>query len=996
MKRKFFVGLFLLSVFAMQALGQDIRVRGVVTDASDGTTLPGVTVMVKGTTQGTLTDISGQYELSVAPNATLVFSFVGMTTQEIPVNNRNVINVALAREMVGLDEFVVVAYGIQRREASTGAVSVLREEDLRNTPVSSPERLLQGKVAGLQMQSTTGQPGASSQVRIRGFSSINASNEPLYVVDGVPVASGNYSYFTSTGNIMASLNPGDIESITVLKDAAAASVYGSRAANGVILITTKRGSRGDARLNFRHRSGMSQVANDNDFRFMTAEEIYGYNRQAIINSGMDPATYPESKFGPGFYANPTLPANVQTFDWMGAAFRDANTRDYELSVSGANEATSYYASGGYMKQEGIMIATGLERYSFRSNFDQRIGNLINIGTNINATYTYMEDRPNNSMYYVNPFWASINILPWHLPYKEDGSYDFQIPSNSNTNFLASAEHDQDWDKAYKMLGSVYGEITPLEGLTIRTQNSMELLSSEGRRWWSPLADPNELGTVQASNRRLNRYTTTNTINYMKTFGELHNFRALVGQEAFLHQLTTHYGIGYETGWRIPYLSNTTQELSRVNYGFSEYSLMSFFGIFDYNFDNKYFLTASVRQDGNSKFGVDNRWATFWSVGGSWNLHRENFIRQIPAFDMLKLRASYGINGNDGIGNYDQYGTYGSASYNAVLGMNPTRIENRGLSWELNSTYNVGLDFALFRRLQGSIEYYHRTTSDMLLDMPISHTSGATSFRINIGELVNQGIEANASYDILTQGPVMWTVRGNIARNQVELTDLGGEEEIGDGFWRRFRLGGGFSDYYVYDYIGVNPLNGMAIYRDANGAVTQSFANADRVFRGKIEPDFFGGLGTDISWNGFTLSTFFEFKIGHYVYVMESRYTRSDGFNWGSNQNASLLDYWKEVGDIAPNPKPLVNNSSGANEWGTGRFLEKGDYLRLKDLTLSYQLPRALTQRVGLDNARIYLNAVNLYTWHDVSYWDPERDVTGGNYIVFPQSKTFSVGVELGI
>lgn len=998
MKRIVFIGFLLLIVFGIQAFGQVRAISGTVTDAADGSTMPGVTVMVKGTTIGTITDINGRYEISAAGDAVLVFSFIGMRTLEIPVDNRTVVNAAMETEIVGLDEVLVVAYGIQRREASTGSVAVLREDEMRNTPVSSPERLLQGRIAGLQMQSISGQPGANTQIRIRGFSSINASSQPLYVVDGVPVASGNYTYFTSTGNILASLNPGDIESITVLKDAAASSVYGSRAANGVILITTKRGQRGDARLNFRHRSGISMKANDNNYTFMNAEEIYSYKRTAIINSGLNPETFPEDAFGPGFYKYEMFPASeYPTHNWMDDAFRTANTREYELSVSGATDRTSYYASGGYMNQEGIMISTGLERYSFRTNFDQQVGDMIKIGTNVNATYTIMEDRPNQSMYFVNPFWASISLLPWHVPYNEDGSYNFNLPSNNNAHFIASANHEDQWDKAYRVLGSVYGELTPLPGLTIRSQNSIEVMYSEGRRFWSPLADPPgvELGTLQVSNRRLNRYTTTNTINYMRTFADVHNFRALLGQEAFLHQLTSHYAIGREVGSRIPYLSNTTQELSNVNYGFSEFAIMSFFGIFDYNYDGKYYLTASLRQDGNSKFGVDTRWGTFWSVGGSWNMHREDFIRQIPAIDMLKLRASYGINGNDGIGAYDQYGTYGSQSYNAVIGMNPVRIPNTALAWELNSTYNIGLDFALLRNLQGSIDYYHRTTSEMLLDIPISRTSGATSFRVNTGELVNQGLEANLSYDILT-GPVQWSMRGNVARNQVELVDLGGEEEIGDGFWRRFRLGGGFSDYYVYEYAGVNPVNGLALYRDADGLMTHRWARANRVFEGKIEPDFFGGLGTDIGWRGLNLSVFFEFKLGHYVYIMESRYTRSDGMNWGSNQNTQLLDHWKEMGDHVPNPKPLVFNATGSNEWGTSRFLERGDYLRLKDITLSYNLPREIIQRAGLSNARVYLNAVNLYTWHDVSYWDPERDVTGGGYIVFPQAKTFSIGVELGL
>jgi len=1000
----------LLLFMGSSLFGQQIRVTGTVVDANDGSTLPGVTVMVKGTTQGTVTDMEGRYELTTASDAVLVFSFIGMLTREVSVDGRSVIDVSMQADMVGLEEVVVVGYGVQRREAATGAVSVVGEQDLRNMPVTSPERLLQGKVAGLQLNATTGQPGSSTQVRIRGFSSINASSEPLYVVDGVPIVVGDFNIFTSTGNTLANLNPGDIESITVLKDAAAASVYGSRAANGVILITTKRGRAGQpTRVNFRSRVGFSQKANDNDYRFMTADEIYSYNRQAIINSGFNPETYGPIASGalfPGFYAGETLPTvypegheragePIELFDWQDAAFRNAQLREYEFNVTGATQNTSYFSSLNYTTQEGIMINTGHERISFRSNVDQRVSDIFKVGSNLNASYSFMDDRPNDAMYFVNPFWASINLLPWHLPYNPDGSYNHVLPSNANTNFIASADHEDQWERQYRVLGSVFGELEPLEGLTIRTQNSVELINGEGRRWWSPLSDPNESGTLQVSNTRLERYTTTNTINYVTRFANVHNVRALLGQEAFIHNWNYHYAYGTNIGAEIPHLNRATQNDSRVGYSFNEYSLMSFFGILDYSYDDRFFAQFSLRNDGNSKFGSENRWATFWSVGGSWNIHRENFMSELDFVNMLKLRASYGINGNDGIGIYDQWGTYSSAgsAYNGVSGVNPSRIPNTTLTWELNRTYNVGLDFAIFRGLQGTLDYYHRNTESMLLSRPISRTSGASAFRINVGELVNEGFEGSLSYNT-TVGDLNLNLRANAGRNNVEIIDLGGEEEIGDGFWRRFRVGGGYSDYYVYDWAGVNPANGQSLYYNEDGHLTPLYSEARRVFDGKMEPNIFGGFGSDLFYRGFGLSFFFDYKIGHYVYIMESRYTRSDGFNWGSNQNASLLDYWKEPGDVVPNPRPLVNNAMGANEWGTSRFLERGDFLRLRDVTLSYDLPRNLLQNARIQNARIFVNAANLHTWHDVSYWDPERGVTGGGYIIFPLAKSFSIGVDI--
>lgn len=1008
MKKITFLLVMLLWIGAVSA---QKTITGTVTDANDGSTIPGVSVMVKGqSTVGTVTKPSGQYSLDVPADAeVLVFSFVGKTNTEVVIGDQTVINVALEDETVGLDEVIVVAYGVQRREATTGSVGVVKGDEIEDAPVESMEKMLHGKVAGVQINSTTGQPGSSTQIRIRGFSSINAGQEPLYVIDGVPVSTGNYSYFNSTGNIMSSINPDDIASISILKDASAAAIYGSRAANGVILITTKSGKDGKPKFKLKLNYGVSNVDLDNDnFRMMNAEEIYGYNREAIVNSGLDPATYdpPGGTEGSGFYSSETLPSDVETFDWLDAAFRTAINQNFQFSVNGGGETSKYYTSVDYYKEEGVMIATSLERYSFRNNLDRKINDKFSVGTRVHGSYTVQQDRPNERLYYVNPFWAGVSLLPWHLPYLdtdgnptteqvEGGTYNFTLPSNSNANFLAAAEHNDQWEKAYRMIGSVYGVYEPIKGLRIKSQNSIDMNYGEGRRYWSPLGGLNEDGTLQVSNTLARRLTTTNTVNYQNTFASLHNVSVLAGQEAMWYKYFEHYGSGEGVGSVIPYLSNTTQEASTVGYGFTEYALMSFFGQVEYSFNEKYNAKFSARSDGSSRFGENNVWGFFYSASASWNIHKESFMSALDFVDMAKLRVSYGVSGNDQIGDYTHYGTYGTGDYNSVTYMSPSGLANPDLTWEPNTSLNVGLDFAVIKNLQGTFEYFERYTNDMLLAVPISRTTGFTSHTLNTGSMYNKGFEAMLKYT-MRFGDVLWQINGNISSVKTRITDMAGLGEIADGFWRRYREDGeGYSEYYVYDYAGVNPANGMAMWwTEDRESVSQNYSDAQRVFSGKVEPDFFGGFGTNVSWKGLSLSASFEYKAGQKFYAMESRYTVSDGYNWGTNQSAALLDHWTEPGQIAENPKPLVVNSSNSNAWGTSRFLVDGDYVRFKNLTVSYNLPKQWAQMAQLSGVRVYISANNLYTWHDVPYWDPERNVTGGGYIIYPQTRAVMFGLDI--
>ena len=980
--------LVFLSFLGIQAFAQT-TVSGTVTSAKDGQPVPGASVVVKGfSTAGTIADFDGKYSLSVPQGGTvLIFSFMGMETKEVTISG-SVMNAVLAEGDVQIDDIVVVAYGVQRKEASTGSVAVMKMDDVADIPITSADKILQGKIAGVQVNNVTGQPGAASEIRIRGFSSITANNEPLIVLDGVPIKTGNYSQLTSTGNILSSINPSDIESMTVLKDASSTSIYGSRAANGVILITTKSGKKGKPVFKFSSKYGVSEVLNDNDYRMMNGEEAYGYVRQGILNAGLDVNTVEG-----GFYATETLPGDVETVNWMDYALEQAVYQNYEFSATGGDDKNKFFVSGGYMDQEGVMISTGLERYSFRANLDSKLSKKLTLGVRVSMSYTDMKDRPNNGLYYVNPIAASSWNFPWELPYNDDGSYNFDIPSSSNSNYIASAEYNEQGDKTYKNFGTISLAYEPIPGLTFRTQNSADYAFIEGIRWWDPRGskEGNETGTLQETVDKVYTLTTTNTAQYRKSISD-HNFSLLVGQEAFKYRYQDRYLMGQDLGYKIPNLSGATRDASEVGYSNSEQTFLSFFGMLDYSFNDRFNGKLSFRRDGNSRFGENEKWANFYAVGASWNLHNESFLDNVEFINMLKIRTSYGVGGNDGIGNYTQYGNYTSTAYNGISGMRTESLSNPDLTWELNTTTNVGLDFALFDKLQGSFDFYNRVSTELLLEVAISQTSGFSDLTVNTGGLTNTGFELNLLYNVIDK-PVRVDLRFNGAFNETIIDDLGGEDELIHSSSQRYRVDGNFLEYYLADWAGVNPADGMGLWYTEDGELTEDANQARQVYAGQAAPKYMGGFGMDVSWKGFSLSASFEFKTGFDVYLYEKRYLSGDGkYTW--NSSTEVLDYWQEPGDVVANPKPIYGNPSQSSTLRTTRFLQKGDYLRFKDLTVSYSLPSNIATRVKMSSARIYLSATNIYTWHDVTYWDPERNVTGYASLPFPLSKSVMVGLDL--
>jgi TonB-linked SusC/RagA family outer membrane protein len=978
--------LFLIGVGLVNA--QSRTASGKVLSAEDGEPIIGATVMVKGTTTGTITDVSGNFSVNVSgSNQTLVISYVGMKTAEVQVTPNMVVR--LTSEAESLDEVLVVAYGTTRREAKTGSVSSVSASDISSAPVVSVDKALSGKLAGVSITSSSGQPGAGSDIRIRGTSSINAGNNPLWVVDGIPVITGNTNEFLNTGNALASINPNDIESITVLKDAAAASIYGSRAANGVILVTTKSGKDGKTSFSARAKYGASWLANDNNFGIMNAEQLLGYQRDAAINAGHNPDNPTSSYYRPKELLSRPLT------NWMDHLSKTGTIQEYEMNASGSNAKGRYYTSLNFNNTDGVFYGVGLKKINGRLNADYKLTNTLESGARVNVSYTDGMDVPMQSLYYSNPVFAGMMILPWSPAYDSEGKHNVNIIENSNTNPRATAEYDDQYGKNYQLMGNFYLQWKPIKQITLKTTNAIETVHGDGRRYWAP--ETNEgIATLQTTMSKYVQLTTSNTISYDDVLFSDHSVRVLAGQEAMKSNNAYQFIYAPDVNPDIPYVQTAPQTGVEGEQGYSAETLLSYFGMIDYNYAAKYYLQASLRVDGSSLFGSQNVWGTFYSVGASWNIHNENFMKELTYVNMLKLRASYGLNGNNNIAPYRAYGVYSSANYNGVTGMLPSRPANPYLSWEKNGTWNIGFDATLFDRLDVNIDYYNRLTTDMLLDKNVPQTTGFSSNFMNIGSLENKGLEIQLDYKIFNTKEFMWSFGANIAFNKTKILELGDNKEIAyseDGRLRHI-VGKSLYTFRLFDYAGVDPTNGDALWRDNAGLLTNDYSKARYVYDASPEPTYIGGFNTNLEWKGLQLGAFFEYKGGNHVMMIEKRYLESDGAQMSNNQVTTALNYWKKPGDTGVNPKPIAGNSTNSNSFSSTRFLQRGDYLRVKDITLSYTLPKDFTQKAKIGAAKFYVSAQNIYTFHDVDWWDPERGVDGIGYGIYPMTKALVGGLEI--
>jgi len=1006
MKKSLLLSVFFVLTLVVQVWAQSRTVSGVVTDQTSGQGLPGVAVIVKGTTVGTATAADGSYTVNVPDgNSTLVFRYIGYLTKEVSVGNTNTISVALSLDEQQLSEVVITGYGSTVAKELTGSVAQVGAEVLEDRPVASVDQLLQGQVAGLQSVGASGQPGANQEIRIRGIGSINAGSDPLYVVDGVIINTGDVSRLTETSNQLAGLNPNDIESVSVLKDAASTSIYGSRGANGVILITTKKGRAGKTKFNFSTEHGYTDVAKVPDAgKFLNAQQWLELTREGLVNAGEAQTDVDDfmSQLGEG--------SGVDT-DWRDLIQRRGTQQSYNLSASGGNEKTKFYASAGLFDQEAPVIGSELRRISGSLNLNHTVSDKIDFFSTLNVS-NVDQQTPSAGGAFSNPVAAIGFLFPTQNPYNPDGTINIDRESatgySGNYNPLWISENDTYDLSNTKILGSVGAGWNIMKGLRFSTQFGVDYINLEERMYWNPFHGDgrgyNGYGFDYYT--RIFNWTSTNLLNYRFTVPgvELLTADVTVGyeaQESKQYNLTSSSTNFPPTGA----LTGTVVAASPVEASATgaDYSFASVLSRANISYADKYVLSGSFRRDGSSRFGSNNRYGNFWSVGASWNVDQEAFMEDMDFMSTLKLRTSYGVNGNAATSvNFDNYTWrplfgYG-INYNQQPGGAFDNIGNPNLTWELNKPFNVGVDLGFFAdRLTLTADYYVRTTSDLLFNAPLSRTTGFSTIFANIGEMKNSGFELSiGGYPI--DRAFKWRTNFNIATNKNRITKLPAGEDIVDPDNTQFILSEGYDyrTYYVRQWAGVDPQTGDPLWWRDEGKTetTTDYSEAERVKWESATPKVFGGFTNTFSYKGFTLDALLVYNYGNYIRDSWEYYL-IDGAYPIANKYSKVLDRWQQPGDITDVPRYEYQSGNSSSSLST-RTLYKGDFVRLRNLQFGYELPSQWTEKVKLTRAQVYVRGTNLWTktYDDDLPIDPETGVNSEGDANIPISKAVTFGLNV--
>lgn len=980
-KLKLLLSLF-FTLLSLTVMGQDRTVSGKVTSAEDGTEIPGANVVLKGTNRGAVTNLEGVYQISVPEEGgTLVVTFIGFSEKEIQISDQSTVNVVLASDAKQLSEVVVTGYGEQDRKTLTSAISSVRAEEIENIPVASSDQLLQGRAAGVQVSSNSGAPGGGVFVRIRGTSSINGSSEPLYVVDGIPIQSSNLSAFNIGGGTtspIADINPADIESMEILKDASATAIYGARAANGVVLITTKRGGNRKAKISLgayyggQTASKLPQVVDGPTFERLRNE--------AAVNNGQAP-----------IYPNPENAINT---DWAAPAFRTGALRNIDLSVSGGNEDIQYLVSVNDFYQEGVVKSSDFTRNSARVNLDFYPTDKLKIGTSSLFSRTDRTRIRNDDN--INGVLGGVYFFQPNLPYYQpDGSYTkFSIFENS----IAAVEESNIKMLTNRFLGSLYGEYEFFPGLRLRSNFSLDYSNVEENIYDNTFlnAGAGTNGSAQAYVTNDYTWVQENVLSYQYGTGA-HSFNALLGttlQES-VYSLTSAFGEQFPSN---EFQKITSAAVQRASTEASSWGIASLFGRIGYDYKNKYLATVNVRQDASSRFGRANQWGTFPSVALGWVLSEESFYN-VSFLNTLKLRASYGLTGNQaGIGDFQSLGLWEGGAYANTPGIIPIQLANPDLKWETTTQTDIGIDMELFESvLSITADYYYKRTEDLLLAVPVPRTSGFNSLVQNFGELENEGVELGINASIIQRDRLQWNASFNIATNRNKILKLAAPFNVYNRDIFRYEEGAELFSFYFHEQTGVNPETGVPIFTDVDGD-GKFDPNVDRKIVGSANPDFFGGFTNTLNYRGFDLMFFFQYSYGN-EQLNWNRFFLEHGGTRNSQFSTSQLDRWQQPGDDTMVPRMTAANYAG--NLRPSRFVEDGSYLRLKNISLGYKLPASLINRIGMSSARVYVSGQNLLTFTNYTGLDPEVTATAANnltrgieFFTMPQPRVVMAGFNV--
>ncbi len=1021
MKKFLLVKIFsVLMLLTSVAWAQERTVSGRVTSAEDGSTLPGVNVLVKGTKNGTVTDAQGQYTISVGGSETLVFSFIGLQSLEIAVDSRSVIDVQMVTDVTQLSEVVITGYGMQQEKRSlTGAISSIKGDAFENLPVQSADRAIQGRLAGVQVGAASGQPGGALNVRVRGIGSINANNEPLWIVDGVQM-----SKLGGTGqgsqNPLTAINPNDIESIDVLKDAASAAIYGAQAANGVVIVTTKKGKKGAPQVDFTMQQGVVQPMNL--YKVMNGVEYATIRTEAYNNAGLTGAT--------ALYGDLTNPSSIPNYDWVNGMFRDAKLSTYDGSISGGDDKTSFLLSGSYQTQDGQIIQSNFKRGTTRLKLTHKLSDKITVGANISLAYVRTFGTIANGNFVNGPFSAVYNMMPISPAYNEStGGYN-KYPINGQVhnfqyNIIQGAYEEVRLGRTAQTVSNFNISYAILPGLTLNGFAGADFSTNrdDNQRPSTIPAFAADNNQITVTYRRTLNYNTNTTLNYSKKFNDVHSVNALLGfeyKEEQREQVTAQ-----QFGFANPQLRQLSQgSVARPASGaFFGNKRQGFFGQVKYAYNDKYLADFTLRRDGSSRFGASNRYGTFYAGSVGWNIKGENFMQSVSFVDNLKLRASIGLVGNSEIGDYDgltQYSTVNPGvslalgaqpgSFNGSPVFRPIRLGNEFLTWESEQQISGGVDFGLWgSRLYGSIEYYSNTTKALLFDIPLPSDAGFVNYKGNAGKILNRGIEIELGGVVLnTASGLKWDISGNFSTLHNEVLELsnGGERLGGPGSPTFLIKGEPISFNYVFDYAGVNPATGRSMHYDVNGNPTYNpLVAVDGYAKSSPIPKYFGGVSNKFSYKGIGLDVFFQYQGGNEVYLGDLQNIALGGSSF-NNQLKSQLARWQNPGDMTNVPRPYGNNgiingySQNAGSAST-RWYSDASYVRLKQITLSYDIPKAILSKMGVRKINVFAQALNLVTWSKFEGIDPEVISTANNvggqstYGNFPNGKQFMAGLTIG-
>lgn len=1011
------IAVLLGCLFTLQMQAQQLTVKGVITSAEDNQPLIGATVKVKGTSNGVVTDIEGRYALGVnAADKFLSVEYIGMKTAVMRVPQRGVMNVVLQPEAMNLEEVVVTGYGNFSKSSFTGSANTLRADMLKNVPVMSVEQKLQGMTTGVSITSSSGQPGANQSIRIRGMGSFNASQEPLFVVDGVPVTSGSLSggggaadaaYMNNAKtNVMSTINPTDIENITVIKDAAAASLYGSRAANGVILITTKKGSTGRTKITLHANGGFSDAAVN--FRpTLNGEQRRELIYEGLINYGKDNAMASPEEYANSLIETYASMPSMGYTDWRKELFRQATHQSYEASASGGTEKTTFYGSLGYNRQEGLVENSNLDRYSARMNVTQKVGSRGEVGANV--MFTQMSQEMNEERgSSINPFLVVAMQGTPSMPVRdEQGNYVGSYPG-STVNPLRDIRTDYNRSRITRTFATGYASVDIIKGLKLKEVLSYDYSIQKDARYWNPLSGAGAKSGNDAQTSKgfieYGRLTSSTSLNYTHTFAGKHHLDALVAYELENYQTDNAIGDKSKLPSDVLLEPDNAAVLNSFNSKTQDSRMISYLSRVNYDYAQRYYLAASYRRDGSSRLAPEGRWGDFWSVSGMWHLSDEAFMEPVKkVLSDVKLRASYGVNGNQPGALYGYMGLYSfGQNYMGAAGSIETTQANTGLKWEKNYNLNLGIDLAFMERIFVSLEYYNRDTKDLLYNRPISATTGFLNYLGNLGQLNNKGFEFELRTINFATNDFNWTTTFNLTHNRNKIVALDGKmQQSIEGSWFIRKVGLPFNSFYVKEFAGVDAQTGKALYylntTDEQGnyskETTTDGNKAEAIPYKSVDPKVSGGLTNILSYKWFDLGLTFTYSLGGYSFDKAGGSNETDGASEATrNMPEYALNRWQQPGDVTDIPRFVLGQAAGPKN--SSRYVHSTDYLRLKNLTFGITLPHRWTDKALIDKARFYFSGSNLLTFAKWKQYDPEVPVSGEVFCETPPMRTLSFGIEV--